>query len=74
MNQGYSSRGEMGPEVTAAATFVSRLLRTRGFLSEHQLHDFRDCLQQSLSGNLVGFSCNKKKTFGYELVIVEMAA
>lgn len=39
----------MGPEVTAAATFVSRLLRTRGFLSEHQLQVFRDGLEQSLS-------------------------
>jgi len=49
MNQGYISRAEMGPEVTAAATFVSRLLRTRGFLNEHQLQVFGDCLQQSLS-------------------------
>ncbi|XP_062306026.1 protein BTG2 [Osmerus eperlanus] len=49
MNQGYPTNFEMGPEVTAAATFVSRLLRTRGFLSEHQLQVFRDCLQQSLS-------------------------
>lgn len=49
MNQGFTSRAEMDPEVAAAATFVSRLLRTRGFLSEHQLQVFRDCLQQSLS-------------------------
>ncbi|KAJ7999490.1 hypothetical protein DPEC_G00194970 [Dallia pectoralis] len=53
MHQGHTSRvGEMGPElaeVTAAATFVSRLVKTRGFLSEHQLREFRDCLQQSLS-------------------------
>ncbi|KAL0978095.1 hypothetical protein UPYG_G00165820 [Umbra pygmaea] len=53
MNKGHSSRlVEMGPElaeVTAAATFVSRLVKTRGFLSEHQLREFRDCLQQSLS-------------------------
>ncbi|XP_071375395.1 protein BTG2 isoform X1 [Centroberyx affinis] len=49
MNQGYGSRTEMMPEVTAAATFVSRLLRTRGCLNEQQLQVFRDCLQQSLS-------------------------
>ncbi|KAM3878495.1 protein BTG2 [Diretmus argenteus] len=48
MNQGYGSRTEMAPEVTAAATFVSRLLR-RGCLNEQQLQVFRDCLQQSLS-------------------------
>ncbi|KAG9334484.1 hypothetical protein JZ751_007567 [Albula glossodonta] len=39
----------MGPEVTAAAGFVSSLLRTRGFLSEQQLQIFCDCLQQALS-------------------------
>uniref|UniRef100_A0A4W5R678 B-cell translocation gene 2 n=1 Tax=Hucho hucho TaxID=62062 RepID=A0A4W5R678_9TELE len=70
MNQGYSSRGEMGPEVTAAATFVSRLLRTRGFLSEHQLHDFRDCLQQSLSEHYQNhwFPDRPQKGSGYRCI------
>lgn len=49
MNQGYGTKAEMVPEVTAAANFVSRLLRTRGYLSEQQLQVFRDCLQQALS-------------------------
>ncbi|KAJ8257208.1 hypothetical protein GJAV_G00183080 [Gymnothorax javanicus] len=39
----------MGPEVTAAAGFVSSLLRARGFLSEQQLQIFSECLQQALS-------------------------
>ncbi|CAB1354068.1 unnamed protein product [Coregonus sp. 'balchen'] len=70
MNQVYSSRGEIGPEVTAAATFVSRLLRTRGFLSEHQLHDFRDCLQQSLSEHYQNhwFPDRPQKGSGYRCI------
>jgi len=39
----------MAPEVSAAAGFVSRLLRTRGCLDENQLQVFKDCLQNSLS-------------------------
>lgn len=39
----------MAPEVSAAAGFVSRLLRTRGCLNENQLQVFKDCLQNSLS-------------------------
>ncbi|XP_066529183.1 protein BTG2 [Hoplias malabaricus] len=49
MNPGCGSRAEMIAEVSAAASFVSRLLRSRGFLSEKQLRVFRDCLQQALS-------------------------
>ncbi|XP_072521770.1 protein BTG2 [Salminus brasiliensis] len=49
MNHSCGSRGEMLAEVSAAASFVSRLLRSRGFLSEKQLQVFRDYLQQSLS-------------------------
>ncbi|XP_076857449.1 protein BTG2 [Brachyhypopomus gauderio] len=49
MTHSYGTKADMGPEVTAAANFVSRLLRTRGFLSEKQLQVFRDCLQQALS-------------------------
>ncbi|KAG9260740.1 protein BTG2 [Astyanax mexicanus] len=49
MNHGCGSRAEMLAEVSAAASFVSRLLRSRGFLSEKQLQVFRDYLQQSLS-------------------------
>lgn len=49
MSQGYGTKAEMGLEVTAAASFVSRLLRTTGFLSEQQLQFFTDCLQQALS-------------------------
>uniref|UniRef100_A0A0E9X6V4 Anti-proliferative protein domain-containing protein n=1 Tax=Anguilla anguilla TaxID=7936 RepID=A0A0E9X6V4_ANGAN len=48
MNHGYT-KAEMGPEVTAAAGFVSSLLRTRGFLTEQQLQIFSDCLHQALS-------------------------
>ncbi|XP_048878998.1 protein BTG2-like [Brienomyrus brachyistius] len=39
----------MGPEVTAAAAFISRLLATTGSLSEQQLRVFNDCLRQSLT-------------------------
>ncbi|KAG7477627.1 hypothetical protein MATL_G00071640 [Megalops atlanticus] len=49
MNHGYGTKTEIVPEVTAAADFVSRLLRTRGFLSEQQLQIFSDCLQHALS-------------------------
>ncbi|KAJ8386359.1 hypothetical protein AAFF_G00170640 [Aldrovandia affinis] len=49
MDHRYGTRTDMGPEVTAAAGFVSSLLRTRGFLNEQQLHIFSDCLQQALS-------------------------
>ncbi|XP_076123837.1 protein BTG2 [Alosa pseudoharengus] len=49
MTHSYGTKAEMVLEVTAAANFVSRLLRTRGYLSEHQLQVFRDCLQQALS-------------------------
>lgn len=55
MNHSYGTKAEMvpGPEVTAAANFVSRLLRTRGYLSEQQLQVFRDCLQEALSGDFL---------------------
>lgn len=56
MSHSYGTKAEMVPEVTAAANFVSRLLRTRGYLSEHQLQVFRDGLQQALSGSF--FSLN----------------
>ncbi|KAK1800115.1 hypothetical protein P4O66_006595 [Electrophorus voltai] len=49
MSHSYGAKADMGPEITAAANFVSRLLRTRGFLNEKQLQVFRDCLQQALS-------------------------
>ncbi|XP_036415219.1 protein BTG2 [Colossoma macropomum] len=49
MDHSCGSRAEMLAEVSAAASFVSRLLRSRGFLSEKQLQVFRDCLQQALS-------------------------
>ncbi|KAI4887742.1 hypothetical protein NFI96_017183 [Prochilodus magdalenae] len=49
MNHGCGSRTEMLPEVSAAASFVSRLLRSRGCLSETQLRMFRERLQQALS-------------------------
>lgn len=49
MSNSYGTKAEMVPEVTAAASFVSRLLRTRGYLSEQQLQVFRDYLQQALS-------------------------
>lgn len=39
-----------GVEVSAAASFVCRLLRSRGRLSDAQLHVFRDGLAQALSG------------------------
>ncbi|KAL0149778.1 hypothetical protein M9458_054826 [Cirrhinus mrigala] len=39
----------MIPEVSAAASFVCRLLRSRGRLSDAQLQVFRDCLAQALS-------------------------
>uniref|UniRef100_A0A8C4X5E1 B-cell translocation gene 2 n=1 Tax=Erpetoichthys calabaricus TaxID=27687 RepID=A0A8C4X5E1_ERPCA len=40
---------EMLPELTAAASFVSSLLRTRGFLSEHKLQIFSHALQEALA-------------------------
>ncbi|KAJ8412215.1 hypothetical protein AAFF_G00144820 [Aldrovandia affinis] len=49
MNQSYGTKAEMVLEVTAAAGFVSRLLRTRGLLNEEQLQFFADGLQQTLS-------------------------
>ncbi|KAJ8260249.1 hypothetical protein GJAV_G00178790 [Gymnothorax javanicus] len=51
MSLGHGTKAEMVtlPEVTAAASFVSRLLKTTGFLSEQQLQYFSDCLQQALS-------------------------
>uniref|UniRef100_A0A8C4RS12 B-cell translocation gene 2 n=1 Tax=Erpetoichthys calabaricus TaxID=27687 RepID=A0A8C4RS12_ERPCA len=39
----------MLPELTAAASFVSSLLRTRGFLSEHKLQIFSHALQEALA-------------------------
>ncbi|XP_030632751.1 protein BTG2 [Chanos chanos] len=45
----YGTKADMVPEVTAAVNFLSRLLKTRGFLSEQQLQVFRDCLKQALS-------------------------
>ncbi|KAL7843834.1 hypothetical protein AOLI_G00253460 [Acnodon oligacanthus] len=49
MDHSCGPRAEMLAEVSAAASFVSRLLRSRGFLSEKQLQVFRDSLQLALS-------------------------
>ncbi|XP_067253179.1 protein BTG2 [Chanodichthys erythropterus] len=45
----HGTGAEMIPEVLAAASFVCRLLRGRGRLSDAQLQVFRDCLAQALS-------------------------
>ncbi|KTG02876.1 hypothetical protein cypCar_00042026, partial [Cyprinus carpio] len=45
----HGTGAEMIPEVSAAAGFVCRLLRSRGRLSDAQLHVFGDCLAQALS-------------------------
>ncbi|ROL43519.1 Protein BTG2 [Anabarilius grahami] len=45
----HGTGAEMIPEVLAAASFVCRLLRSRGRLSDAQLQVFRDCLAQALS-------------------------
>ncbi|XP_028854570.1 protein BTG1 [Denticeps clupeoides] len=37
----------MKTEVAAAANFITRLLRSTGILSEGQLHDFSDSLQEA---------------------------
>lgn len=47
----HGTEAEMIPEVSAAASFVCRLLRSRGHLSDVQLQVFRDGLAQALSGN-----------------------
>ncbi|KAI7790804.1 protein BTG2 [Triplophysa rosa] len=44
----HGTGGEMVGEVSAAASFVCRLLRSRGHLSDVQLQVFRDCLAQAL--------------------------
>ncbi|XP_017543607.1 protein BTG2 [Pygocentrus nattereri] len=49
MDHSCGPRAEMLAEVSAAASFVSRLLRSRGFLTEKQLQVFRDSLQHALS-------------------------
>ncbi|XP_005308330.1 protein BTG2 [Trachemys scripta elegans] len=46
---GVSSRADMVPEIAAAVGFVSSLLRTRGCVSEHQLHVFSGALQEALT-------------------------
>lgn len=51
MTHGTGTGGEMIGEVSAAASFVCRLLRSRGHLSDVQLHVFRDGLAQALGGN-----------------------
>lgn len=45
----HGTGAEMTPEVSAAASFVCRLLRGRGRLSDAQLQVFRDGLAQALS-------------------------
>ncbi|KAF7693544.1 protein BTG2 [Silurus meridionalis] len=44
-----SGRVEMVVEIKTAVSFMVRLLRNRGSLSDTQLQVFRDCLQQALS-------------------------
>lgn len=41
---------KMKTEVSAAASFVARLLRTTGLLSEHQLEQFSLALEEALGG------------------------
>uniref|UniRef100_A0A8D0L225 BTG anti-proliferation factor 2 n=1 Tax=Sphenodon punctatus TaxID=8508 RepID=A0A8D0L225_SPHPU len=43
------SRADMVPEIAAAVGFVSSLLRTRGCVSEQQLHVFSGALQEALT-------------------------
>ncbi|XP_051979886.1 protein BTG2-like [Xyrauchen texanus] len=45
----HGTEAEMTPEISAAASFVCRLLRSRGHLSDAQLQVFRDCLAHRLS-------------------------
>lgn len=45
----HGTEAEMIPEVSAAASFVCRLLRSRGHLSDVQLQVFREGLAQALS-------------------------
>lgn len=46
----HGTGAEMIGEVSAAASFVCRLLRSRGHLSDVQLQVFRDGLAQQLAG------------------------
>ncbi|XP_006628493.1 protein BTG2 [Lepisosteus oculatus] len=49
MDHRYSTKGDMIPELSAAAEFVTSLLRTRGFLHEPRLQVFSACLQEALA-------------------------
>lgn len=42
--------GEMKPEVSAAASFISNLMGIKSSLSEHQLHLFTQTLSDLLTG------------------------